>query len=120
MLLVKVILWHIRHARPARLILGSFSRALGPHVLAAALTLEGASRSARDAPTAAVSGSDPLVERNPLRYRGYYFDTATGMYYLPARYYDPESARFLSVDPAPPEAGDPVSINKYVYCVVIQ
>ncbi|MDO9108440.1 MAG: RHS repeat-associated core domain-containing protein [Coriobacteriia bacterium] len=63
-----------------------------------------------------VLGSDPLVERNPLRYRGYYFDTETGNYYMPARYYAPESARFLSVDPAPPKAGDPVSINRYAYC----
>lgn len=30
--------------------------------------------------------------------------------------YEPESARFLSVDPAPPKAGDPVTINRYSYC----
>ena len=63
-----------------------------------------------------VSGTDPLAARNPLRYRGYYFDAETGMYYLPARYYEPGSARFLSVDPAPPKAEDAPSANSYVYC----
>ena len=35
---------------------------------------------------------------NPLRYRGYYYDSETGLYYLNARYYDPEVNRFISVD----------------------
>jgi RHS repeat-associated protein len=62
-------------------------------------------------------GSEPaLAERNPLRYRGYYLDAETGLYYLPARYYDPATARFLSPDPAPPQAGDPLSLNAYAYC----
>jgi RHS repeat-associated protein len=58
-----------------------------------------------------------LAARNPLRYRDYYHDAATGFYYLPARYYDPATARFLSPDPAPPSAGDPLSLNAYAYCV---
>ncbi len=65
----------------------------------------------------ATSGTDPMAARNPLRYRGYYYDTETGMYYLPARYYQPRSARFLSVDPAPPKAGDPTSLNAHSYCL---
>ena len=35
---------------------------------------------------------------NPIRYRGYYYDSETGLYYLNARYYDPEVGRFISVD----------------------
>ncbi len=27
---------------------------------------------------------------NPIRYRGYYYDTETGWYYLNSRYYDPQ------------------------------
>ncbi|PKQ29987.1 MAG: hypothetical protein CVT60_02560 [Actinobacteria bacterium HGW-Actinobacteria-10] len=65
----------------------------------------------------ATSGTDPIASRNPLRYRGYYYDDETGLYYLPARYYEPRSARFLSVDPAAPEAGDPASLNRYAYCL---
>ncbi len=35
---------------------------------------------------------------NPIRYRGYYYDSETGVYYLDARYYDPEVRRFLNAD----------------------
>ena len=35
---------------------------------------------------------------NPLRYRGYYYDSETGLYYLNERYYDPEIGRFISAD----------------------
>ena len=35
---------------------------------------------------------------NPFRYRGYYYDTQTGFYYLQSRYYNPEWGRFLNVD----------------------
>jgi RHS repeat-associated protein len=58
-----------------------------------------------------------LTLRDGYRYRVYYHDAATGLYYLPARYYDPATARFLSPDPAPPSAGDPLSLNAYAYCV---
>ena len=32
----------------------------------------------------------PLGKLNPLRYRGYVYDTETGIYYVASRYYDPE------------------------------
>jgi RHS repeat-associated protein len=35
---------------------------------------------------------------NPFRYRGYYYDTETGLYYLQSRYYDSEIGRFISKD----------------------
>lgn len=35
---------------------------------------------------------------NSFRYRGYYYDEETGMYYLKNRYYDPEIRRFISAD----------------------
>jgi len=58
-----------------------------------------------------------LAARNPLRYRAYYYDTHSGLYYLPVRYYDPASARFLSPDPAPALAGDPRTLDRYMYCM---
>ncbi|MHB1342589.1 MAG: RHS repeat-associated core domain-containing protein [Coriobacteriia bacterium] len=64
-----------------------------------------------------VSAADPIATRNPLRYRAYYADAETGMFYLPARYYDPATYRFLSQDPAAPSAGDPLSLNAYAYCL---
>ena len=35
---------------------------------------------------------------NPFRYRSYYYDTDTGLYYLINRYYDPDTGRFISPD----------------------
>jgi len=35
---------------------------------------------------------------NPIRYRSYYYDCETHLYYLLSRYYDPEVGRFISED----------------------
>ena len=35
---------------------------------------------------------------NPLRYRGYVYDTETGLYYLSSRYYNPVWGRFINAD----------------------
>jgi RHS repeat-associated protein len=35
---------------------------------------------------------------NPMRYRGYYQDSETGLYYLQTRYYDPDTCRFINAD----------------------
>ena len=37
-------------------------------------------------------------QKNPFRYRGYYYDTETGLYYLQTRYYDPIVGRFINAD----------------------
>ena len=39
-----------------------------------------------------------LANLNPFRYRGYYFDTETKLYFLKTRYYDPETGRFMTID----------------------
>jgi RHS repeat-associated protein len=39
-----------------------------------------------------------LGAANPFRYRGYYYDSETGLYYLNSRYYNPEWGRLLCVD----------------------
>ncbi|MDE7083299.1 MAG: hypothetical protein K2O89_06340 [Clostridia bacterium] len=54
---------------------------------------------------------------NPFRYRGYYYDVETGLYFLQTRYYDPETGRFISQDSveyAEPETVN--GINLYAYC----
>ncbi len=54
---------------------------------------------------------------NPFRYRSYYYDVETRLYYLQTRYYDPEVGRFISqddVDYAEPEVIN--GINLYAYC----
>jgi len=45
-----------------------------------------------------LSSSGTMANINPLRYRGYYFDTESGFYYLNSRYYDPAICRFVSAD----------------------
>ncbi len=39
-----------------------------------------------------------LGEINPFRYRGYFYDTDMGLYYLQTRCYDPEFGRFINMD----------------------
>ena len=46
------------------------------------------------------SNSQDIANINPFRYRGYYLDTETGLYYLNSRYYDPETGRFINADDA--------------------
>ena len=41
-----------------------------------------------------------IANINPFRYRSYYFDKETGLYYLQSRYYDPEVGRFINADDA--------------------
>jgi len=39
-----------------------------------------------------------IAERNPFRYRGYYYDQETDLYYLQSRYYDANTGRFVNGD----------------------
>ena len=50
-----------------------------------------------------------LASYNPIRYRGYYYDRETRLYYLNARYYSPEWRRFISPDDT--SYLDPESVN---------
>ena len=38
------------------------------------------------------------ITNNPIRYRGYYYDTDLGLYYLQTRYYDSNTGRFINAD----------------------
>ena len=55
---------------------------------------------------------------NPFRYRGYYYDNESGLYYLQSRYYDPVTGRFLNADD-PLNVGENLSrinYNLFEYC----
>lgn len=41
---------------------------------------------------------DTVGTKNPYRYRGYRYDSETGLYYLQSRYYNPEWGRFINAD----------------------
>ena len=45
-----------------------------------------------------ITGNTALAQTNPLRYRSYYYDSETGLYYVSSRYYDPEIGRWINAD----------------------
>ncbi len=56
---------------------------------------------------------------NPFRYRGYFYDSETGLYYVSSRYYDPEVGRFISPDTTDVLTATPMALtdkNLYAYC----
>lgn len=57
-------------------------------------------------------------EFNPFRYRGYVYDTDTGLYYLQSRYYDPTTVRFINADDTAyiGATGTVLSANIFTYC----
>ena len=66
------------------------------------------------------SGTD-IGALNPLRYRGYYYDTETGFYFLQSRYYDPTVSRFITPEPniytgAFDGGSGLAQYNAYAYC----
>ena len=63
------------------------------------------------------SAKDTIGVQNPFRYRGYYYDTESGFYYLNSRYYDPVVGRFLNADEVIANADNTIQgYNMYVYC----
>ncbi len=53
---------------------------------------------------------------NPFKYRGYYFDTDLGMYYLQSRYYDAKICRFLNADIYVSTGQGVIGFNMFAYC----
>ena len=51
---------------------------------------------------------------NPFRYRGYYYDTDTSLYYLESRYYNAQWGRFLNGDSA--LYSNLLGFNQFIYC----
>ena len=63
------------------------------------------------------NSTNNLSQINPYRYRGYYYDKETQLYWVSSRYYSPELCRWISPDSI--EYLDPESINGlnlYAYC----
>ena len=58
--------------------------------------------------------------KNPFRYRGYYYDNETKLYYLNSRYYDPELGRFINIDDISVLEATQIALNGlnlYAYCL---
>ncbi len=63
--------------------------------------------------------ADNIGDLNPIRYRSYYYDVETGLYYLNSRYYDPEVGRFINADTTDVLENakyDINGLNLYAYC----
>ena len=64
-----------------------------------------------------LSQSGSMASTNPLRYRGYYYDSETGFYYLQSRYYDPATRRFINADVySSTDSSDAVSCTMFASC----
>ncbi len=64
-------------------------------------------------------GHSTGAKYNPFRYRGYYYDSELGFYYLQSRYYDPAIGRFISADTSSVLTASPLSLtdkNLFSYC----
>ncbi len=61
-----------------------------------------------------------IANLNPIRYRGYYYDTETELYYLNSRYYSAEMGRFINADDSEVLFEEQNSISEYnlfIYCL---
>lgn len=68
--------------------------------------------------TAGLTGlSSYIANNNPIRYRGYYYDTETGFYYLNSRYYDPEIGRWINADSQLNVSLGILGYNTFAYCL---
>ena len=52
----------------------------------------------------------------PLTYRGYIYDTESGLYYLQSRYYNPEVGRFINADILVSTGQGFLGNNMFAYC----
>ncbi len=72
--------------------------------------------------TASVEATASTLEKNvvrtlnPFRYRGYYYDTETGFYYLQSRNYNPQWGRFINADKYVSTGQGVLGHNMYAYC----
>ena len=64
-----------------------------------------------------LTSTGDMADVNPLRYRGYFYDAETGLYYLQSRYYDPEVSRFINPDVfATSDIDGVLAANMFAYC----
>lgn len=61
---------------------------------------------------------DTIGVINPMRYKGYYFDDVTLLYYCNSRYYSPELCRWISPDSIEYLNSESINgLNLYCYCM---
>ena len=63
-----------------------------------------------------LTSTGDIADVNPLRYRGYYYDVETSLYYLQSRYYDPDVERFVNADVYTTTGQGIIEHNMFTYC----
>ncbi len=72
--------------------------------------------SVKDANGDPITGATSFAIANPFRYRGYYYDRDSGLYYLQSRYYDPTTGRFINADALAYTTSDSfIGLNLFAY-----
>ena len=64
-----------------------------------------------------LSATGECAAENPFRYRGYYYDSETGFYYVSSRYYDPENGRWINADSQLNTSLGILGLNQFSYCL---
>jgi len=72
--------------------------------------------SVTDASGNAITNTLHISNVNPIRYRGYFYDTETGLYYCNSRYYDPQMRRFINADGYTSTGQGFGGFNMFAYC----
>ena len=89
----------------------------GAHIVKYSYNAWGEPVAVTDDEGAAITGTANIAHINPLRYRGYYYDSETGFYYLQSRYYDPVMHRFINADSLASTGQGILGHNMFAYCL---
>ena len=63
-----------------------------------------------------ITGDSAIAYLNPIRYRSYYYDSETELYYLNSRYYSPDLCRFMNADGYIQTGQGILDKNMFAYC----
>ena len=69
-----------------------------------------------DANNKSITDKNHIANLNPFRYRSYYYDSESGLYYLMSRYYDPVTHRFVNADGYFQSGDGILDTNMNAYC----
>ena len=72
--------------------------------------------SVKNASGSTISDASHIANVNPIRYRGYFYDTETKLYYCNNRYYDPQIKRFINADVLLSTGTGFLGYNMFAYC----
>lgn len=72
--------------------------------------------SIKDANGNEITDTSNIAHINPFRYRSYYYDSETNLYYLNSRYYNPAWGRFINADGIINADSWTLGYNLYLYC----